>query len=351
MKKKTFRVIALLLAVLTGVAVCQFAFAVEIDSPQAGVLDSEMGADSTAPDGTGAEAGTAADYYSRNADMNEDWVLNSTDARVILRLAVGLDWVRDPDWLPKGTVFGDIDDNGVVNTSDARSALRVGLKLNTIDEILQIAATETRPTAPSTEPTETEPTEATEPTEPEPTRNPDAVQGMVCEPYALELKAGSASYVMASDGRNCFVRVPELLNGLGVYAAEDGALYLVDSEGEYAAFTGDLLDKLGVTPQAVRDFVASYCLPEFGYFDGYTVREEIIDSIPFTVAEKDGVSFYYYADGSFLKIVGDDWSGAEKEYTTITVPENLTDYTELSNLGDEVDTNLFILKHGVDILF
>ena len=356
MKRNTLRVLALFLSVLTGLAV--FSFAVAAEDPDAfenvtGEVPDIATGESDVTDDSFVTSPNKSDYYTRIADMNEDWVLNTADARNILRLAVGLDWAREPDWLPKGCVFGDIDDNGVVNTSDARAALRVGVKLNTVDEVIEMAANRPKPSVPSTEPTETtEPTKPSDPATTEPVKNPDKVDGLICEPFALEMKSVSgASYVIASDGRNCFVRVPELLSGLGVYVDEEGVVYLVDNEGEYAAFTGDLLKKLGVTPASVRAFAAAYSVPEFGYFDGFEVSEEVIDNIGFTVAEKDGVAFYFYPDGSFLKVVGDNWEDKEITYTTISVPEDLTVYTDLSKLGSEISTNLFILKHGADILF
>lgn len=345
MEKRTYRVIALFLSVLMLACVGSIAFA----------ADSDAAADSTAEVASASE--NKADYYSRIADMNEDWMLNSADARRILRLAVGLDWVKDPEWLPKGMIFGDIDDNGVLNTADARGALRVSVKLNTVSEIVDGAKPTPEPTPSVTVPSGSDATTTTAPattTQPaETTTNPNAVTGVLCEPYALRLTTASgASYILASDGRNCYMAMPDVMEGLGVYVAADGNMYLLNqTDKEYALFAGDLLTKLGYTPSAVRDFVVGYSIPEFGIFEGWTVSREVQDMITYTVATRGDVSYWFYADGSFYCANGKTFSGSEVEFTAVEEIEDITEYTAILDDYSEISTNMFILKNGLSILF
>ena len=352
MGKRTYRIIALFLSMLMLACIGAVAFAVDEETLPAEASESTADAPTTSAD--------KADYYSRIADMNEDWMLNTADARHILRLAVGLDWVKDPDWLPKGMVFGDIDDNGKLTTADARSTLRVSLKLNTVSEVVEAALSDPESTSSATVPSgsdapdsTTTPAADTTTTQPAETTNPNAVVGYLCEPYAAQLTTASgASYVLASDGRNCYMALSDTLGGLGIYVDADGNTYLLNTaDGEYALFSGDLLSKLGYTPSRVRDFVSAYSLPEVGIFEGWTVSEEILDMIPYTVATRGDITYRYYADGSFYSATGVTFDGTEVEFTALEAFEDITDYTDILDDSSEISTNMFIIKNGLSILF
>lgn len=348
MDKRTYRVIALFLSVLTLACVGSIAFAADSDT-QANAANESMTEVASASE-------DKADYYSRIADMNEDWMLNSADARRILRLAVGLDWVKDPDWLPKGTIFGDMDENGFLNTADARGALRVALKLNTVSEIIAAATPTPEPTPSVTVPSGSDATTTTTAettTQPvETTTNPNAVVQPLCDPFAVRLTASGVTYTLASDGLNCYMAASDVLDGLGIYVDADGNMYLLNTaDEEYAPFTGDLLTKLGYTPEKIRDFVVSFAMPEFGVFDGWTVSEEVEDMIPYTVATRGDVSYRFYADGSLYRVDGKTYSGGDVTFTEIEEVEDLSVYTEILDDYSAISTNMFILKNGLSIIF
>ncbi len=104
----------------------------------------------------------------RLGDVDDNDVVTTADARLILRHAVRLETLSD-DALVAANV--DQDPEGTVSTSDARLALRIAVKLDE-ERFLEVEdPTEpTEPTEPEpTEPTEPAPTEPTEPTEPAPT--------------------------------------------------------------------------------------------------------------------------------------------------------------------------------------
>ena len=98
----------------------------------------------------------------RLGDVDDNDVVTTADARLILRHAVRLETLSD-DALVAANV--DQDPEGTVSTSDARLALRIAVKLDE-ERFLEVED----PTEP-TEPTEPAPTEPapTEPTEPAPT--------------------------------------------------------------------------------------------------------------------------------------------------------------------------------------
>jgi len=63
-----------------------------------------------------------------NADIDNNGAINATDARNILRAAVGLDKISSAQ-----TLAADVDMDGAVTASDARLALRVAVKLEKTD--------------------------------------------------------------------------------------------------------------------------------------------------------------------------------------------------------------------------
>ena len=68
-------------------------------------------------------------YYG---DVNADGEVTSSDARQILRYAVGLDNIA----AYFDEIRSDVNKDGVVNAADARLALRMSVKLDSLEEII-----------------------------------------------------------------------------------------------------------------------------------------------------------------------------------------------------------------------
>lgn len=339
MKKKFVRILAGFLSVLAVFCMMIPAFADET------------------PQDTETTQWSKADYYSRLADMNEDWMLNSADARVILRLSARIDWVKDPGWLPKGEVFGDIDENGVVNSVDARWTLRVSARLNSVPEVIRLQAEQpnnpTRPT--ETAPTTAAPTTTPPTTVPPVTNGPDYVELPLCDEYLLEMKAGeNESYLIATDGLSFYIKSADIAGGLAVFIDRDGNAYLLnDADKEYAKFRADTMKSIGAEIKKVRSFAVGLFVPglfELDSYSDYTVSTELVDLISYTVAQKGSTKIYYYGDGSIMKISAKNYGGTQKDFEVVRAEMSAESYLNILSDYQELNTNRFILKNGLDFL-
>lgn len=361
MKKFSFRVLAaaLVVAVMLSVFALTFGTAADVKSAGEGTTDYSM----TNPDtqytpisSSPTTSPRGGDYYSAAADMNRDMVLNSADARFILRLAARIEWVRHPRYLPAGTVFGDIDENGKVNAADARWTLRVAAKLNTVSEVIAqtmnkpVPTKPTDPTSPSTPGSSVAPTTTAAPTT---TENPLELKMPICEEFVVKMKTtGGSSYIVASDGVNCYIKTDDMLKGFAVFVDRSGNIFVIsDAEKEYTEFGAEFSRKLlGITAESVRDFIKRYAVPEFDVFDGCKVSQEIIKDIPMTIAEKNGSKFYFYADGELAKIVAKDLSGKTTDMTVSEYSDDASSYTSLPAKYTAKNSSEFIIFHGLDLI-
>ena len=57
-------------------------------------------------------------------DINSDGKVTTADARLLLRMAVGLDELTE-----QALTAGDMDNSGTITTSDARAVLRIAVGL------------------------------------------------------------------------------------------------------------------------------------------------------------------------------------------------------------------------------
>ena len=296
----------------------------------------------------------SGDYYSVAADMNHDMVLNSADARFILRLAAKIEWVKTPRYLPAGMIFGDIDENGRVNAADGRWALRVAAKLNTVQEVIEQAAKMPVPTtteAPTTEAPSSEPTAA--PTTAAPTTNPLELTEPLCEEFYLKLKATDGTvYVVACDGVNCYIKSNDLLKGFGVLVDREGSIYVINDENkEYTQFGAAFSQKiLGFSAQSVRDFVKAIAVPEFNVFEDCKLTEETIKDIPYTVASRRGAKFYFFADGTLAKITAKNLKDKSVDFSITKYSDDAASTVAIPEEYKSQNSNVFILKYGIDFL-
>ena len=70
--------------------------------------------------------------YVKIGDMSGDGVIDSEDALLMLRAAIGLDLVE-----PRFVVIGDVDGDGVITSADALFTLRFSLGLDTNNGIIE----------------------------------------------------------------------------------------------------------------------------------------------------------------------------------------------------------------------
>lgn len=343
MKKNSLRVFSCLMAVLTTLCLIFTVVYADEASPETEI--------------------NKADYYSRLGDMNEDWMLNSADARVILRLCARLDWEKDPGWLPKGAVFGDIGENGILNSADARWALRVSARLNTVPEVIQMDAelltkpAATKPAEPSSSSdssSTTAPTTVTT-TQVPTTTNPNYVELPICDDMLLELKtADNKTVLIATDGLSFYVKSDEIAGSMSVFIDRDGKCYLLnDSDKEYAPMQDNALKAIGVDLQKVRKYAAGLFIPDLDTindYEGFKTGSETIEDIPYTVATKGKLKVYYYADGSILKVNAPNYADKAQEYTVSQLDADPSSYLDILNQYKEINSNLFIIKNGLDFI-
>ncbi|MBQ6163075.1 MAG: hypothetical protein IK118_07270 [Clostridia bacterium] len=298
------------------------------------------------------------DYYSDAADMNRDMVLNSADARFILRLAARIEWVKQPRYLPAGTIFGDIDENGKVNAADARWALRVAAKLNTVPEVIEQTLKKPEPTKPAVttsedEQTQVAPTATTTTAAPTTTKNPLELEMPICEEFVVKMKSSEGvSYLVASDGLTCYIKSDDLIKGFSVMVDRSGSIYVLnDSDQVFTEFGAKFAgNNLGITAENVRNFVKSVAVPEFGVFEDCKQTTEVIKDIPFTVAERDGVKFYFYADGELTKITAKTLKDKATSFTVSEYSADAEKYITVPEGYASKNSNEFILRYGIDFL-
>ena len=305
MKKLSFRGIAAVLVTAIVLTACVVMFGVAADvAPLTGdgvteVATAEGDSQYTPISSSPTTSPQSGDYYSAAADMNRDMVINSADARFILRLAARIEWVRQPRYLPAGAIFGDIDENGKVNAADARWTLRVAAKLNTVPEVIEQTINKPVPTttaAPTTVPSSSDvaPTVTTTTAAPTTTENPLELKMPICEEFVVKMKSTEGvSYTVASDGTTCYIRSDDLLKGFTVIVDRAGSIFVLnDANKDYTEFGASFSSKiLGVTAENVRNFVKGVAVPEFGIFEGCTTKTEIVRDLPMTVAERNGSKF------------------------------------------------------------
>ena len=89
--------------------------------------------------------GLFASAATLKGDVNQDGKVNSSDARIILRVAAKLETIDDAK-----KAIADMNDDTKVNSSDARQVLRIAAKL----EPTQTMKDEQEPTEPSVAPTQ-----------------------------------------------------------------------------------------------------------------------------------------------------------------------------------------------------
>lgn len=365
MKKFSFRSLAAVLAAALTLTVCAVVFGAAAETPVG--ADGATAAPTEIATADGASQYTpissspttspdGGDYYSAAADMNHDMVINSADARFILRLAARIEWVKQPRYLPAGMIFGDMDENGKVNAADARWTLRVAAKLNTVPEVIEQTLAKPVPSttqAPTTAAPSTAPTTVTTTAAPTTTSNPLELEMPICDEFAVKMKTTeNVSYVVASDGTACYVRSDDLLKGFSVLVDRVGTIYVInDANKEYCKFGAPFASKiLGISAEKVRAYVEKVAVPEFGVFENCKKSTEIIKDIPMTVAERDGVKFYFYADGQLTKIVGKTLKDAATDYTVSEYTDDASAYTSLPENYAAKSSNEFILKYGIDFL-
>ena len=131
-----------------------------------------------------------------------------------------------------------------------------------------------------------------------------------------------------------------------------GTIYVInDANKEYCKFGAPFASKiLGISAEKVRAYVEKVAVPEFGVFENCNKSTEIVKDIPMTVAERDGVKFYFYADGQLTKIVGKTLKDAATDYTVSEYTDDASAYTSLPENYAAKSSNEFILKYGIDFL-
>ena len=365
MKKLSFRSIAAVLTAVLTLTVCAVVFGTAAEVPAA--ADGTTAAPTEFATADGASEYTpissspttspdTGDYYSAAADMNHDMVINSADARFILRLAARIEWVRQPRYLPAGMIFGDMDENGKVNAADARWTLRVAAKLNTVPEVIEQTIAKPVPTttqAPTTAEPSKDSTTVTTTAAPTTTANPLELEMPICDEFAVKMKTSeNVSYTVASDGTACYIKSDEPLKGFAVFVDRAGTIYVInDANKEYCKFGAPFASKvLGVSAEQVRAYVEKVAVPEFGVFENCKKSTEIVKDIPMTVAERDGVKFYFYADGELTKIVGKTLKDNATDYAVSEYTDDASAYTSLPEDYAAKNSNEFILKYGIDFL-
>lgn len=368
MKKFSFKGLAAVLAAAIVLTSCAVLFGVAADTTpladegvtEAETMVGENDSQYTPVSSSPTTSPHGGDYYSAAADMNHDMVLNSADARFILRLAAHIEWVKQPRYLPAGTIFGDIDENGKVNAADARWTLRVGAKLNTVPEVIEQTINKPVPTttaAPTTV-TETDPssvstTVTTTTAAPTTTANPLELTMPICEEFVVKMKSTEGvSYTVASDGTTCYVKSDDLLKGFSVIVDRAGSIYVLnEGNKEFTEFGAEFSRKiLGVTAESVRDFVKSVAVPEFGVFDDCTTKTEIVRDLPMTVAERNGSKFYFFADGELTKISAKTIKDKATDFTVSEYVEDSSGYTSIPDGFTAKTSNEFIITYGLDFI-
>lgn len=350
MKKKSYGIIAGFLAFMLCAFATVGAFAnssvpqVSVDGIETEQTNAENSSD------TDAISANKSDYYTRIADMNEDWMLNSADARQVLRKALKLDWIKDPSWLPKGSVFGDIDANGTVNSTDARWTLRVALKLNTVQYAIDNAKPYTPPSVPSSN-TSTKPSAPTESKPTEPTTNENAVTKPLCEAFSLKVKTNTGvEYTVATNGLSVYIKSADVLKGISVLIQQNGQVYLVnEDDAEYTPVADKVLKRYKASAKDIQKFVASLYIPVYEEFDGYKVTSEIFDDIPYTAAEKNGVKFFFYADGSVDTLKGKTYGGKDAVFTVENFDDSPESYINILEDCKKVNSSIFLIKNDLPL--
>lgn len=345
MKKKSIGILAGFLSVMLFAIATVGAFA---DDNIA--IDNYENAETTVTGNISSDALSVnkSDYYSRIADLNQDWMLNSADARLILRKVLKLDWVKDPSWLPKGSVFGDVEENGAVSSADSRWVLRISLKLSTVPEAKANAKPVPSTTSSPSSATVTNAPITTVP--PEPTTHVNNISNPICDEYTLDVTTSAGvKYSIATDGLNCYIKSSDIMSGVGVYIESSGQVYLVnEKDGEYTPVNDKAINAYKVDTKDIRKFVACLYVPEFDIFTDCTVTKELLEGIiPLTVATKDGVKFYFYADGSMEKITGKDFAGNSVDFSVQSFTYDAQDSLNITEKYSKANTTVFLLKNNL----